>query len=324
MTADWESTRMLLRRLHWAVVRPLATRLNGDERSKRAGPGVEFAGVREYQPGDDVRRIDWNLTARADRAFVREAHAERALDVWLVVDVSASVDWGTAECLKRYRAIELAAITGQLVGHHGNRLGLLLFAEHPLDVEPPGAGHGHLERVVGRLRLEPRRAARGATDLTAALRSIDLLARRPSLIVLVSDFLVKDGWIVALRQLAYRHEIVAARLSDPRETGLPDIGVVTFEDPETAEQLTVDTGDPGLRKRFNAAATAQSQRIDAALSACDVDHFTLSTDTSILPTLAAFVDLRRRMGSRRPTHRPMKTWGGAPTATPSGAVGVRP
>jgi uncharacterized protein (DUF58 family) len=265
MTADWESTRMLLRRLHWAVVRPLATRLNGDERSKRAGPGVEFAGVREYQPGDDVRRIDWNLTARADRAFVREAHAERALDVWLVVDVSASVDWGTAECLKRYRAIELAAITGQLVGHHGNRLGLLLFAEHPLDVEPPGAGHGHLERVVGRLRL-----------------------------------------------------------SDPRETGLPDIGVVTFEDPETAEQLTVDTGDPGLRERFNAAATAQTQRIDAALSACDVDHFTLSTDTSILPTLAAFVDLRRRMGSRRPTHRPMKTWGGAPTATPSGAVGVRP
>lgn len=291
---------MLLRRLRWTLARPLATRLGGDERSRLAGPGVEFDSVREYQPGDDVRRIDWNATARADRAYVREARAERAVDVWLVADVSPSIDWGTAECLKRYRAIELAATATQVLGRHGNRLGLLLFADRPLDVVPPSAGRAHLERVVGRLRLEPRRAARGATDLVAALRSIGSLARRPSLIVLISDFLVPDGWTWPLRLLARRHEVVAARLSDPRESSLPDVGVVTFEDPETGEQLTVDTGNTDLRERFRAAAEAQARRIDATLTACGVEHLRLATDAPLLPALAAFLDARRRTGARRP------------------------
>src|ERR1700736_2160654 len=164
MPPEWEPTRTLLRR---TVVQPLATRFNGDERSRLLGPGVEFATVRDYQPGDDVRRIDWNLTARSNTPFVRDAHAEGAIDVWLVVDVSGSVDWGTGECLKRYRAIELAAVAGQLLGRHGNRLGLLLFADQPIVVIPPATGRAHLERVVGRVRQEPRSSARKPTDLRA-------------------------------------------------------------------------------------------------------------------------------------------------------------
>src|SRR5580765_7876415 len=132
MPPEAGSTRKLLKRLRWTVLRPLAHRPNGDERSRLAGPGIEFAHVREYQPGDDVRRIDWQLTARSDRAYVREAHDERGLDIWLVVDVSPSVDWGTAQKLKRSLAVELSAVAGQLLGHRGNRLGLLLFAERTL------------------------------------------------------------------------------------------------------------------------------------------------------------------------------------------------
>jgi uncharacterized protein (DUF58 family) len=294
MPPEWEPTRTLLRRLHWSVVRPLATRLNGDERSRLVGPGVEFAGVRDYQPGDDVRRIDWNLTARTNAPFVREAHVEGAIDVWLVVDVSGSVDWGTGECLKRYRAIELAAVAGQLLGRHGNRLGLLLFADQPLDVVSPATGRAHLERVVGRLRMHPRSTSRGATDLSAALMVVHRLARRPSLIVLATDFLVPDGWALPLRMLARRHEVVAARLRDPREVSLPDVGLVTFEDPETCEQLTVDTGNPRLRLRFGQAAAVQAQRIDSALVACGVDRLVLGTEQPMLPALASFLEARRR------------------------------
>jgi uncharacterized protein (DUF58 family) len=299
MAAEWEPTRTLLRRLHWSLVHPLATRLNGDERSRLVGPGVEFAGVREYQPGDDIRRIDWNLTARSTTPFIREAQVDGAIDVWLVVDVSPSVDWGTGLCLKRYRAIELAAVAGQLLGRHGNRLGLLLFADRPIGIVPPATGRAHLERVVGRLRLQPRSSSRGPTDLSAALSAMRRLARRPSLIVLASDFLVPEGWASPLRLLAQRHEVVAARLQDPREKNLPDVGVVTFEDAETGEQLTVDTGDHRLRERFSRAAAAQAQRIETTLTACGVDQVVLGTDAPMLPALASFLNARRRRRGAR-------------------------
>jgi uncharacterized protein (DUF58 family) len=287
------STRELLRRVRWAVARPLAQRPNGEERSRLPGPGVDFARVREYQPGDDVRRIDWPLTARSDRAFVREAHEDRGVDVWLVVDTSPSVDWGTALSVKRDVALEMSALAGQLLGRRGNRLGLIPFADRPLPVVPPGSGQAHLERVVGRLRLEPRQTARAATDLTAALALTQRLARRPSVIVLMSDFLVPDGWTNALRQLARRHEVVAVRLRDPREVSLPNIGVVTFEDPETGGQLTVDTNDAQLRERFADAAVAQAKHIDATLSGCGAAVLVTGTDELLIPRLVKFLDARR-------------------------------
>jgi uncharacterized protein (DUF58 family) len=308
MPRDWERTRALVRRLRWPVVKPLATRPNGDERSRLVGPGVEFASVREYQPGDDVRRIDWNLTARLNTPYVREAQAEGAIDVWLVVDVSGSVDWGTAECLKRYRAIELAAVTCQLLGRHGNRVGMLLFADRPVAVVPPGRGRLHLERVVGMLRLHPRSNVRGATDLAGALENLERLARHPALIIIATDFLVPDGWAMPLRRLAQRHEVLAARVRDPREMELADIGLVTFEDPETGAQFTVDTSDRRLRERFAAAAAAQTRRIDSTLLACGVDHMVLDTNRPLLPVLAGFLEARKRRRAER---------GGQPLGSPS-------
>jgi uncharacterized protein (DUF58 family) len=285
---------MLLRRLRWSVLRPLARRANGDEPSRMSGPGVEFAQVREYQPGDDVRRIDWPLTARSDRPYIREAHDERGLDVWLVVDVSPSIDWGTAQGLKRDLAVELAAVAGELLGHRGNRLGLILFADSIVGIVPPGAGHAHVERIVGRVRDEPRRTAKGATDLAGALGVLPRMVRRASMVVLVTDFLVPDGWAERLRSLARRHEVIAVRMVDPREMDLPDIGVTTFEDPETGVQLTVDTGDAGLRRRFRAAAARQSTTIDATLQSCGVEVVHLETNGELLYTMASFLDARRR------------------------------
>ena len=282
-----------LRRLRWTVLRPLATRLGGEERSLLRGPGLEPSEVREYQPGDDVRHIDWNVTARADQPFVRESLTERALDVWLLLDLSASVDWGTARCRKRDRAAEFAAVAGELLAGGGNRLGAILFADRQLGVVPPGSGRAALLRLLGRLRDEPRRAGHGPTDLATVLAGAGGIIRRRGLVLIVSDFLAPDGWQAPLAALAQRHEVVAVRLSDPRESALPDIGIVTFEDPETGAQLTVDTGDRRLRERFAAAAADQSDRLRAALAGCGVAELALDTGDELLPALVSFLKARR-------------------------------
>jgi len=250
--------------------------------------------VREYQPGDDVRRIDWQLTARSDRPYVREAHDDRGLDIWLVVDVSPSIDWGTAQGTKRDLAVELAAVAGELLGHRGNRVGLILFAEKIVGIVPPGAGHAHVDRIVGRLRDEPRRPVCGPTDLTSALTVLPRLVRRASMVVLVTDFLVPDGWAERLRSLSHRHEVIGVRVHDQREVDIPDVGVLTFEDPETGAQLTVDTGDARLRERFREAAARQSTQIDATLRSCGVEVVNLGTDGGLLSAMASFLDARRR------------------------------
>lgn len=297
----------LLRRLQWTVLRPVATRLGGDERSTLRGPGLELTEVREYQPGDDVRHIDWNITARTDAPHVRESYAEHALDVWLLLDLSASIDWGTARCLKRDRLIAFVAAAGQILGQHGHRLGAVLFDDRPVRLIPPGAGRAHLRQLVARLREQPRQApaARagqapaassgqaGRTDLAAALAHAGPALRRRALVIVVSDFLVPDGWQQPLGRLAARHEVVAVRLSDPREVALPDVGVITLEDPETGRQRVIDTGDRRLRERFAEAARDQTARVRADLAACGVDTLWLDTDEDLLRPLVRFLDARR-------------------------------
>jgi uncharacterized protein (DUF58 family) len=294
------ASRSGLRRLGWTVLRPLASRVGGQERSRVLAPGAELAGLREYQPGDDVRLIDWHVTARSDRPFVRQAHAERALDAWLLVDVSPSVDWGTAACLKRERGEELAVLAWDLLARQGNRVGALLFADQPLAVAPPAAGQAGLRRMLEQLRAAPRQVGRGRTDLRAALSRAEALLRRPSLVVLVSDLFVAAGWQPPLARLARRHEVVATRLVDPRDADLPDLGVVAFEDPETGDQLLVDTGDPALRARFAAAARAEAEGVRRDLARCGVEQVVLSTAEELLPALARFLALRRAGGHLPP------------------------
>ncbi len=294
--AQREHPEALLRRVEWHVLRPLAQQLGGDERSRYRGPGVQLDELREYQPGDDVRRIDWNVTARAQQPYVRESYVERALDVWLLVDVSASVDWGTAECLKRDRALELAAVAGRLLGRNGNRVGAVWFAERPLAFVAPAAGRPHLLRLLDALGSEKQREGAGSTDLAAALRTLEGLAKRRSTILVISDFLDAGEWQPALRRLALRHEVIAVRLGDPRERELPDVGILTLQDPESGEQLVIDTGDRALRERFDAAAAEQSTRLDTELRSCGVEQLVLDTGSPTLPALVRFLRGRRRRG----------------------------
>ena len=289
-----------LHRLHWTIMRPLAHALGGDERSLVRGPGMELSEVREYQPGDDVRLIDWNITARADRPFVRDSQVERALEVWLLLDLSASVEWGTAQCLKRDRALEFAAVASQLLSRHGHRIGALLFADRPLGFVPPANGRNHSMRLLAGIQAEPRQERHGRTDLRAALERAGAMLRRRSLLIVVSDFLVPDGWQHELQRLAQRHEVVAVRLNDPRERELPDIGIAVLEDPETGSQMVVNTADRALRERFAAAAEAQTARIEADLTSCGVDRLTLGTDVDLLPALVRFLSAQRLRRVARP------------------------
>ena len=273
-------------------MKPLATELGGDERSLARSFGLELTELREYQAGDDVRSIDWNTTARSDRTYVREAYVERALDVWLLVDVSASIDWGTAECLKRHRALELAGIAGHLLSRDSNRVGAMLFADRPLSFVPPGSGRNHLIGLLEGLQAEPPQNRCAATDLAGALERAASILRRRSLVLVVSDFLVPEGWQMTLLKLARRHEVVAVRLRDPREMALPDVGLVTLEDPETGAQLLVDTSDAGLRDRFVRAAQEQHDRLRRELAAFGVDLLTLSTGEPLLSAMVRFLSAR--------------------------------
>jgi len=288
----------VLQRLQWTVLRPLATALGGDERSLVRGSGMELAEVREYQPGDDVRHIDWNTTARTEQVYVREAYAERALDVWLLLDVSPSIDWGTAQCLKRDRLIDFVGVAGQLLGRRGHRIGSLAFAHEPLAMVPPGSGRIHRQCLIDKAQASAP-AQRGATNLSAALKLLESFARRRSLVLIVSDFLVADEWQPVLRRMAQRHEVVAVQLVDPREGELPPIGTIVFEDPETGAQLIANTDDAKLRERFRAAAAVQASQLQTDLVRCGADHLRMGTDDDLLPTLVRWLSARRHQRGGR-------------------------
>jgi uncharacterized protein (DUF58 family) len=293
-----EHSRQVLRRVRWPVARRLGVHPWGDERSRLRGPGIEYSDVREYQHGEDARLIEWNLSARSDRLFVREAQPERGLDVWLVVDASRSLDWGTALCLKREAAHELAGAASLLLTRHGNRVGAIVFDAGLSRTLPLTAGRSGRLALMARLTAETAApAAPGATNLAGALVRTGQLLRRPSLVIVISDFLVAPGWERAMKALSLRHEVVAARISDPREADLPAIGVVHFEDPETGMQLEVDTTNAKLRERYRLAAAEQRRQLLASLGRAGAATLEISTGEPVLTQLVAF--LRRRQLERR-------------------------
>ncbi|MHB8507165.1 MAG: DUF58 domain-containing protein [Candidatus Dormibacteria bacterium] len=283
----------LLRRLRWPLARALGGRVPGEERSRHRGPGIEYADVRLYQPSDDARQIDWNLTARSEHPYVRESNPERGIDVWFLVDCSRSLDWGTARSLKRDTAHELVSLLSALLAREGSRVAALQFDTAPGLVLPPAAGRRG--RIAMLSRLKPRGSAPpypGRTDLAAALRQAARLIRRPSLVVVVSDFLVSPGWEQPLRALALRHEVVAARVSDPHESELPALGIVTFEDPETGRQVEVDTSRGALRERYRVAALGQGEEITRSLTHARAQVLGITAAAPVLPQVVEFV--RRR------------------------------
>jgi uncharacterized protein (DUF58 family) len=299
----------LLRRSRWPVLRRLGFHPGGDERSSLRGAGLEYSDVREYQAGDDPRTIEWNITARSDRPYVRESLPDRGVDAWLLVDITRSLDWGTARCLKRQLALEFSAVAGQLLIGRGNRVGALLFDDRVRSIIPPSAGRTALLQLIARMERTaegqqfpaPSGGGQGGgpTDLGRALTEAGRLIRRPSMMVLISDFMTPGGWQQSLSALAIRHEVVAAWITDPREREIPDVGVVTFEDPESGEQILVDTRSAHLRTRFQEAAAAQRETIRADLLRARAAVAELSTAAELVPQLVLFIKQREAQRGRR-------------------------
>ncbi len=294
-------TEVLLRRLELRVTRRLDGMLQGDHQGLLAAHGSEPGEARAYEVGDDVRRMDWNVTARTTVPHVRVTIADRELETWLVADLSASLDFGTADCEKRDVAIAAAAAVGHLTEKVGNRIGAVVVSGDGTTRIPARPGRQHLLHLLHRIVNCPRGDGYGSTDLGAALAEVNRLAKHRGLIVVISDFLADPGWTKPLRALATRHEVVAIEIVDPRELALPDVGLLSLVDPETGRRLEVQTASASLRARYAEAAAAQRLAIRTAIRGAGADHLLLSTDSDWLLDMVRFVDRRRR--HRRPPVR---------------------
>ncbi|HZT14308.1 MAG TPA: DUF58 domain-containing protein [Gaiellaceae bacterium] len=279
-----------LRSLELIVGRRVDGLLAGDYRSAFAGIGSELWQVRPYEAGDDVRRIEWNVTARTGETHVRVELAERVLVTWLVLDTSASMAFGTADRRKADVAEGVAVAVGYAATRRGNRLGTVVFGDQPA-FERPRQGRVALLET---LRLLRELAATGAGSLREALELTDRVARQRALVVLVSDFRGPLDWQAPLLRLAGRHQVLAIEVRDPREQELADVGELRLVDPETGRQLRVDTHDADLRRRFAAAAEEERRALVALLASAGVQHVALSTDGDWLRPLAGFLRRRER------------------------------
>ena len=300
----------LLQRLEWTVLRRLDGLLQGDYRTLMRGAGLDLADLREYQHHDDVRHIDWNVTARLQQPYVRQFTEDRELSAWFLVDLSASVDFGSNRFTKRRIAREFVAVLARLLTRHGNRVGALLYGTEVDTVLPARGGRVHVLELLQRMARRPAEAAAGSTDLRDLLAAAQRNIKRRSTLFVVSDFISAPGWERALGQLALRHEVTAVRLFDALEMDLPDLGLVTMRDAETGEQLVVDTHNAGFRKRFKAAAERREAGLRQALARAGVDTLELATDDDLVDSILRFADLKKQRSRRA-------NWSGARRGAPS-------
>jgi len=287
----------VLRRLELTIRRRLDGLLQGNHLGLVPGPGSEAGESREYHPGDDVRRMDWPVTARTTVPHVRRTIADRELETWVVVDLSPSLDFGTARCEKRDLAIAAVAAVAHLTGRGGNRIGALVTTGETLHRIPAQSGRVHTTTLLRQLALTPRsdRGRRG--DLAAALEGLRRPPRRRGFAVVVSDFLGDLDWERSMRALAVRHDVLAVEVIDPVELGLPAVGLLTLVDPETGKLLEVHTGKRELREQYAKAAQEQRAGIAAALRRAGASHLQLRTDRDWLVDMVRFVAARRRGAS---------------------------
>jgi uncharacterized protein (DUF58 family) len=311
----------LLRALDVIVRRRIEAMLTGDHRSSAIGIGTELAQIRLYQPGDDVRRIDWAVTARTGEVHVRDQVAERALVSWLVLDTSPSMSFGTADRRKADVAEGVALAVGHVGTRHGNRLGLITFGDASPITIPSRQGRAGLLGMLATVRREPQLEGAGATSLGEALARTGRLASSRSLVFVVSDFRGPRDWRRELIELAGRHDVVAVEIRDPREQELPDVGELWLVDPETGRQLRVDTSRRRLRERFAAAAANERSELAALLRSSGADHVVLWTAGDWLRSFAGF--LRHRITGPGSARGPAPVqWG--PEAAHAGGSGELP
>jgi uncharacterized protein (DUF58 family) len=297
----------ILRRLEWTVLRRLDGLLHGDYRSLFRGFGLDLADLREYQYHDDVRHIDWNVTARLQTPYVRQYMEDREVCAWFALDLSPSVDFGSGAQRKRAVSAEFVTLLAQLLSRHGNRIGALFYGARMDTVIPARSGRQQVLHLLQRMLARPVLDEAPATDLAGFLRAVYLAVPRRSLVFVVSDFISTPGWEKPLAQLAQRHEVLAVRLFDPLEMELPDLGLLTMQDAESGEQIFVDTHDKGFRKRFAAAAAKREAALRAAFGLAGVDVLELCTDDDLASALLRFAELRKQRsrlaaGATLPAH----------------------
>ena len=288
-----ETAQTLLTRLEWTVLRRIDGSLQGDYRTLVRGNGIDLADLREYQHHDDVRRIDWNVTARLQQPYVRDYTEDRELTAWFLLDLSPSLDFG-ARRAKRTLSTHFTGALARALARHGNRVGALLYGSEVERVLPARGGRRHVLELLHLLLARPPTPRGGATRLAELLQRAQATIGRRSSVFVVSDFISEPGWERPLAQLARRHDVIAVRLYDALEQQLPNLGLVVMQDAETGEQLFVDTSSRGLRERFAAIAARREQALRSALAHAGVDTLELSTDDDLARAVLRFADARRQ------------------------------
>ena len=284
----------ILHRLDWQVNRRLDGYLQGDYRSLFYGSGVDFADLREYQPEDDIRYIDWNVSARMDTPYVREFVEDREVFAWFLLDLSPSVDFGGVDQQKRTVLIDFVATLARLLTRHGNRVGAMMYGSKIQYTLPARGGRNQVLRLINDLLKQPHLSKVATTDLSPLFKGGLNAIKKRSLVFVISDFISAPGWEKSLHLLSRRHEVIAIRLWDPREMELPDVGPIIMEDAETGEQLYVDTHDKKFRQRFQEAASQRETQLTETFKRAGVDVLSLSTEEDLIRAIIRFATIRRQ------------------------------
>jgi uncharacterized protein (DUF58 family) len=305
-----EGAEHILRRLEWTVIRRLDGLLQGDYRTLLRGTGIDLADLREYQHHDDVRHIDWNVTARLQIPHVRVYTEDREVTAWFLLDLSPSVDFGANDKRKLSVSSSFVAVLARLLTRHGNRVGAILYGSGADKVIPAGNGRRHVLQLMHTMSQRPKSSESvefGTTKLADLLMSAASMVRRRSTVFVVSDFISEPGWEKPLALLAQKHEVVAVRLFDSLETTLPDLGLITMRDAESGEQLLVDTSNAKFRQRFAQIAAQRETQLRQSLARAGVDTLELSTEDDLVSAILRFTEMRKRRsriaaGGKFPSH----------------------
>jgi uncharacterized protein (DUF58 family) len=289
-----QTPERILQRLDWKVVRRLDGLLQGDYRSLFYGYGVDFADLREYQPGDDIRYIDWNVTARMDAPYIRQYAEDREIVAWFLLDLSPSVDFGSLQTLKRQVLIDFVATLARLLTRHGNRVGAIFYGGAVEKTIPARGGRIQVLRLINDLLDQPPLVKAPFTDLSVLIKAGLNSIKKRSLVFVISDFISSPGWDHPLHLLNRRHDVLAIRLWDPREVELPDVGPIILEDAETGEQIFVDTHDRKFRQRFQEAARLRETGLKETFQHAGVDMLSLSTEEDLVRAIVKFATLRQQ------------------------------
>lgn len=294
MSESSSTPEQILRRLDWKVIRRLDGLLQGDYRTLFYGDGLDFTDLREYQVQDDIRHIDWNVTARMNLPYVRQYVEDREITTWFLLDLSPSMGFGPAERPKESVLIDLVTTLARLLTRNGNRVGAILYNNEIGRTIPPRGGRNQVLRLTHELLREAEVPARQTTDLTVLLNAGLNTFKRRSHVVVVSDFISEPGWQRSLSLLNRRHELIGIRLWDPREVELPNAGLIVVEDAETGEQLYVETSNPEFRRRFVDAAERREAALKADLKRANVDLFAISTEEDLVKAIVRMAALRKK------------------------------